>query len=223
MEELQARHWCPIWLIGVGRQRHRGVRQVHGPCLGAHVEEFAEVGCRDPSEGASDLSECTHLGRRVGENEAAEFKERAECRNECFSRRGRVTQFPIVDQWDRGVAGGPGTWSRARNVGMSRAFHTNKLQDRQQLELDPLAVTEVDKYNLSALFDTDHFQVDRHIERLPQSLSVVRIDVSAQAFEQLHRVDQMTTDLQPPAHGGTHNGLFDRYPHASIFHSDFRS
>jgi hypothetical protein len=47
-------------------------------------------------------------------------------------------------------------------------------------------VPEVNKYDMSALLDTDHFHVGRHIERLPQSLSVVRIDMRAQAFEQLH-------------------------------------
>ncbi|MEJ6722015.1 hypothetical protein [uncultured Ilumatobacter sp.] len=66
---------------------------------------------------------------------------------------------------------------------MGRSVRTNKLQDRRQLELDPLAVTEVNKYDMSALLDPGHFQVGRHIERLPQPLSVVRIDMRAEAFE----------------------------------------
>ena len=74
MEKLQARNRCPIRLVGVGRQRHRGVRQVDGSWFGAHVEKLTKIGCGDPSEGPSDLSECTHLGGRVSEDEAAEFK-----------------------------------------------------------------------------------------------------------------------------------------------------
>ena len=130
MEKLQARNRCPIRLVGVGRQRHRGVRQVDRSRFGAHVEKLTKIGCGDPSEGASDLSECTRLGGRVGEDEAAEFEERAERCNERLVGSRRITQVPVVDQWNFRVARGPGAWGWTRNVGIGWAFDTNELQDR---------------------------------------------------------------------------------------------